>query len=144
MGHRGLMIDALVSVRLITADGKILTASREENHELFWGIRGAGSNFGIITSATFRVWGITNNGLAMSAGLVFPASVNGSYWRALQTFDDDMPARLALTNMAFFDRQTNQVSIHNTLGDLIPDIIDSHISFSMPYTLDQGRRASHI
>ncbi|KAK9860742.1 hypothetical protein MYU51_005963 [Penicillium brevicompactum] len=108
MGHRGLMIDALVSVRLITADGSILTASREENHELFWGIRGAGSNFGIITSATFRVWGITNNGLAMSAGLVFPASVNGSYWRVLQTFDDDMPARLALTNMAFFDRQTNQ------------------------------------
>ena len=127
MGHRGLMIDALVSVRLITADGSILTASREENHELFWGIRGAGSNFGIITSATFRVWGITNNGLAMSAGLVFPASVNGSYWRVLQTFDDDMPAQLALTNMAFFDRQTNQVSINNTLGHLIPHIVDSHI-----------------
>lgn len=108
-GHRGLMIDALQSVRLITADGNILTASKEENRELFWGIRGAGSNFGIVTSATFKVWGITNNGLAMSAGLVFPASVSGSYWRVLQTFDDDMPARLALTNMAFFDRQTNQV-----------------------------------
>ncbi|CAG8324267.1 unnamed protein product [Penicillium salamii] len=60
------------------------------------------------TLGTFKLWGITNNGLAMSAGLVFPASVNGSYWRVLQTFDTDMPARLALTNMAFFDRQTNQ------------------------------------
>ncbi|CAG7970744.1 unnamed protein product [Penicillium salamii] len=108
MGHRGLMIDALESVRLVTADGEIITASHEDNAELFWGIRGAGSNFGIITSATFKLWGITNNGLAMSAGLVFPASVNGSYWRVLQTFDTNMPARLALTNMAFFDRQTNQ------------------------------------
>lgn len=111
MGHRGLMIDALESVRLVTADGKLITASHEDNAELFWGIRGAGSNFGIITSATFKLWGITNNGLAMSAGLVFPASVNGSYWRVLQTFDTNMPARLALTNMAFFDRQTNQVII---------------------------------
>ncbi|CAG7973254.1 unnamed protein product [Penicillium olsonii] len=108
MGLRGLMIDALDSVRLVTADGNLITASHEENPDLFWGIRGAGSNFGIVTSATFRVWGITNNGLAMSAGLVFPASVNASYWRVLQTFDTDMPPQLALTNMAFFDRQTNQ------------------------------------
>ena len=109
MGHRGLMIDALESVRLVTANGDIVTASQAQNTELFWGIRGAGSNFGIVVSATFKVWDITNNGLAMTAGLVFPAAINGSYWRVLQTFDIDMPSPLSLTNMAFFDRETNQV-----------------------------------
>jgi FAD/FMN-containing dehydrogenase len=111
MGHRGVVIDALVSVRFVTADGNIVTTSKQENPDLFWGIRGAGSNFGIVVSATFIVWDITNNGQAMSAGLVFPASVNGNYWRALQTFDNNMPPQLSLTSMAFFDRQTNQVRV---------------------------------
>lgn len=105
------MIDSLESVRLVTANGSILTASQEENPELFWGIRGAGSNFGIVVSATFQVWDITNNGQAMTAGLVFPGTANRSYWGVLQTFDKSMPSRLSLTNMAFFDRETNQVNI---------------------------------
>lgn len=111
MGHRGLMIDALESVRLVTANENIVTASQTQNAELFWGIRGAGSNFGIVVSATFKVWDITSNGRAMTAGLVFPAATNSSYWRVLQTFDIDMLSRLSLTNMAFFDRETNQVKI---------------------------------
>jgi FAD/FMN-containing dehydrogenase len=51
----GLTIDNLVGVDLITADGEMVRASEDENPELFWGLRGAGANFGIATSFEFRL-----------------------------------------------------------------------------------------
>lgn len=50
----GLSIDNLLSVQIVTADGQIRTASATENTELFWAVRGAGSNFGVVTSFEFR------------------------------------------------------------------------------------------
>ena len=49
----GLTIDNLRAVELVTADGTIVRASEEENPDLFWGVRGAGANFGIATSFEF-------------------------------------------------------------------------------------------
>jgi FAD/FMN-containing dehydrogenase len=49
----GLTIDSLLAVELVTADGRVVRASEEENPELFWGMRGAGANFGIVTSFEF-------------------------------------------------------------------------------------------
>jgi FAD/FMN-containing dehydrogenase len=51
----GFTIDNLLSVDLVTADGRTLQASEEENPDLFWGMRGAGANFGIVTSFRFLV-----------------------------------------------------------------------------------------
>jgi FAD/FMN-containing dehydrogenase len=54
-GTHGLCIDNLASVDIVTADGRLLQASETQNVDLFWGIRGGGGNFGIVTSFEFRL-----------------------------------------------------------------------------------------
>jgi FAD/FMN-containing dehydrogenase len=54
-GKFGLCLDNIVSVDIVTADGVLRTASEDENAELFWGIRGGGGNFGVVTSFEFQV-----------------------------------------------------------------------------------------
>jgi FAD/FMN-containing dehydrogenase len=51
----GLTVDNLRSVELVTADGRVVRASDDENTDLFWGMRGAGPNFGIVTRFEFRL-----------------------------------------------------------------------------------------
>ena len=52
----GLAIDALVSVEIVTADGRLITASEEEHTDLFWAVRGGGGNFGVVTRFQFRLY----------------------------------------------------------------------------------------
>ena len=69
--HWGYSIDNMLAVDLITAEGKQLRASEDENGDLFWGIRGAGPNFGIVTSFEFRLHEL---GQTVTQGvLLFPA-----------------------------------------------------------------------
>lgn len=51
----GLTIDCLRAVELVTADGRLVRASADENADLFWGMRGAGPNFGIVTALEFNL-----------------------------------------------------------------------------------------
>src|SRR2546430_2012366 len=67
----GAVVDNLLSVDVVTADGRFLTASATENEDLFWGVRGGGGNFGIATSFEYRLHPI---GPIMVGGMVlYPA-----------------------------------------------------------------------
>lgn len=55
MGKHGAVCDNLLSVDLVTADGEMLTCSDEQNADLFWAVRGAGANFGVVTSFRYRL-----------------------------------------------------------------------------------------
>jgi FAD/FMN-containing dehydrogenase len=66
----GMTIDNLISVDMITAEGKKIRASEKENPDLFWGIRGGGGNFGVVTQFEFQLFPV---GPEIAAGLiVFP------------------------------------------------------------------------
>ena len=68
MRRFGLTIDNLRSVDLITAEGEFVRASEQENADLFWGVRGGGGNFGIVTEFEF---GLSPLGPQVMAGPVF-------------------------------------------------------------------------
>jgi FAD/FMN-containing dehydrogenase len=68
MRKHGATVDNLLSVDMVTAQGEIVSASEEENPDLFWAIRGGGGNFGIVTSFEYRLHPV---GPIVLAGSVF-------------------------------------------------------------------------
>lgn len=57
-GQHGLLTDNILSARIVLADGTAVTASPTVNSDLFWAIRGAGHNFGIVTSVEYRIFDV--------------------------------------------------------------------------------------
>ncbi|MFI6832829.1 MULTISPECIES: FAD-binding oxidoreductase [unclassified Kribbella] len=75
----GLACDALVSVELVTADGRLIIADETKNTELFWALHGGGGNFGVATSMTFKLQPLP----AVTLGLLmWPADAGPTVFRA--------------------------------------------------------------
>ncbi|KAI0533242.1 hypothetical protein GGR58DRAFT_517086 [Xylaria digitata] len=114
-GVYGLFIDALESVRFIAANGTTLTASKTVNSELFWGIRGAGANLGVITEATYNLHRITKSkktgsGYGLNADFIVPASKNATYFKLLEKISP-YPARLAVISVVVWNETIGQTQI---------------------------------
>ena len=87
--HFGLTIDNLAAVEIVTADGRLVRATATEEPELFWGLRGAGWNFGIATAFEFRLQPF---GPDLHRGvLTFPASRVQDIWTIFHAYAPSAP-----------------------------------------------------
>jgi FAD/FMN-containing dehydrogenase len=99
MRKHGLACDNLVGADVVTADGQFLHASAEENSDLFWGLRGGGGNFGVVTSFEYQLHEV---GPTVLSGLVFyPAEeaeqVLAGYRTACAAAPDELTTLVNLT-----------------------------------------------
>jgi FAD/FMN-containing dehydrogenase len=92
MRKHGLACDNLRSAEVVTADGQILTASESENEDLFWGLRGGGGNFGVVTTFEFELHPV---GPTVCAGAVFyPGERAEEILRFYREYVRDVPDEL--------------------------------------------------
>ncbi|PHH80586.1 hypothetical protein CDD80_845 [Ophiocordyceps camponoti-rufipedis] len=110
-GEHGLVLDALLSVRMVTADGKHIEVSRDSLPDLFWGVRGAGANFGVVTSATYKVHKLINNGDYLHVDFYFPAEKSLEYFKIIENLNDNLPANLATIVLVNWNATTNQMQV---------------------------------
>jgi FAD/FMN-containing dehydrogenase len=91
-GRHGLACDNLISADVATADGQLLRASARENEDLFWGIRGGGGNFGVVTSFEYQLHPVD---VVLAGGLAYPASVAPEVLRFYDDFVKAAPDELS-------------------------------------------------
>ena len=113
MGSLGLVTDRLVSARVVTAAGEVITVSEAENADLFWGMRGAGANFGIVTSATYQAAKAADHagGYALTVDMSFAANRTAAYFEHLERIADQLPANVAGLHLTSYNATTDQAEL---------------------------------
>ncbi len=99
MNKYGLACDNLSAAEVVTAGGRIVRASSDENADLFWGLRGGGGNFGIVTSFEFRLHPV--GPLVTGGAIVFPGEDAGDLLRFYRDWVQEVPDELTtVVNLA--------------------------------------------
>jgi FAD/FMN-containing dehydrogenase len=94
MGKYGLALDNLLSVELVTAEGEVLRASKDEHPDLFWALRGGGGNFGVATSFEYQLHPV---GPMITGGLVaHPFDRARDVLRFFRDFTTSLPDELTV------------------------------------------------
>ena len=88
----GFTCDSLLSARVVTAGGEVVTASAEENPDLFWALRGGGGNFGIVTDFEFRLHPV--GPIVLGGMLLYPGFMAVDLLKHWRDFMLDAPAEL--------------------------------------------------
>jgi hypothetical protein len=91
-GKYGLACDNLLSADVVTADGELLVASEAENAELFWGVRGGGGNFGIVTSFEYRLHPVAG---VLGGAIFYPLSKGREALRLFHQFSSTAPDEIS-------------------------------------------------
>jgi hypothetical protein len=87
----GLAIDNVIGADVVTADGRLLTTNASDNPDLFWGIRGGGGNFGIVTSLEYRLHEV---GPVLGGAVFYPAARTKEVLRFWREFAAGSPDEL--------------------------------------------------
>jgi FAD/FMN-containing dehydrogenase len=129
----GLACDNLVSADVVTADGRLLTATESENEDLFWGLRGGGGNFGVVTSFEFRLHRV--GPMVVGGMLMHPLEQAQEVLRAYRDYVDAGPDELA-TAFAFFPAPPEEFVPRDLRGKTVLGLIACHCG-----ELEDGERA---
>ncbi|TVY83661.1 FAD-linked oxidoreductase [Lachnellula suecica] len=165
-GQYGLVIDNLLEVELVLADGSIVNASESQNPDLFWAARGAGRNFGVATSFTFQAY---EQRKPVWAGLlVFPKEKldevitaanqlyklgGGRNWTTVGFGSFPPILRTSILVVAFFDGPEDEAKglyepllnanpLVNTTGLMPYPSANSMLNHAMPHGLRRGMKGS--
>jgi FAD/FMN-containing dehydrogenase len=118
----GLTCDNVVSYEVVTAAGEVVMASAAENPELFWGLRGGGGNFGIVTRFDFRLHEIGTR--ALTADFSFPLDQAAAVLRGWRDLNAAAPRQATFTagfgNEPFLRAGFVWVGDPNQARDLLP------------------------
>ena len=93
MRSYGLSCDNLIAADVVTADGRLVTTSVDEQPELLWGLRGGGGNFGVVTSFTFQLHQV---GEMLGGMLIHPADRASEVLRFYREFTRSAPDELSV------------------------------------------------
>ena len=91
-GKYGLASDNLISVDIVTADGQLRTASATEHADLFWGVRGGGGNFGVVTSFEYQLHPV--GPLVLGGMVLHPFDQAKAVFNFYSEFSSDIPDEL--------------------------------------------------
>src|SRR5262249_35796292 len=98
MPTSGLACDNLLSVDVVTADGRLLTASATAHADLFWAVRGGGGNFGVVTAFEYQLYPVSQ---LLGGLLVYPLAHAKAVFRFYRDFTRTAPEALgSLCNLA--------------------------------------------
>jgi FAD/FMN-containing dehydrogenase len=89
----GLALDNVISADVVTADGQFLTTNTHENEDLFWGVRGGGGNFGIVTSLEYQLY---ERGPVLAGAVFHPAAKAQDVLSFFREFSQDLPDELVI------------------------------------------------
>ncbi len=95
-GKYGLACDNLLSVDVVTADGHLVTASATENEDLFWGLRGGGGNFGVVTSFEYQLHPV---GPVLGGMVLHPISRGKEALRFFHEFSSTCPDEVSTVGL---------------------------------------------
>ncbi|CCX32721.1 Similar to 6-hydroxy-D-nicotine oxidase; acc. no. P08159 [Pyronema omphalodes CBS 100304] len=93
-GLHGLHSDNIISAQLVTASGELIIVSAEEHSDLFWGLRGAGHNFGVVVEVTMRIYDAKDADTWTNANYVFPGNKARRIFGFLNGYKSKQPKEL--------------------------------------------------
>ncbi|KAF2998623.1 hypothetical protein E8E13_007204 [Curvularia kusanoi] len=143
-GRYGLAADQLLSARLVLANGTVVEASEVENPDLFWALRGAGHNFGVVTQAKLRIYDVPPSERQWTAsGFVFKEDkLEALFEVANEVLDDpERPAELTYYFVFAFNREVDAEQPIITLwvyypSTRIPEKFDEQLRALIPVAVE--------
>lgn len=94
------MADQIVEARVVLADGSAITVSKDGHADLYWALRGAGHNFGIVTEVKYRIYDVPNDDAWTHAQMIFSGDKMAELTKVFNTLTEDgekcLPVELAI------------------------------------------------